>query len=244
MGWLDAHDSAKQLFRRVSILKASHHGRKSGRCGWTENDSFCRDFLNWMDPDHVIISVGKKPKGCDATAWYSKRPSGGNRHVWTTRWHGTVTASYGGALPFDPASVVMGTRYERADEDRSYVQEPTNPVAAKAIDFRIGARRSMSSKGPFREEYYFAGRPLAKYQWLRFYVKNTKLKGRYSLLWRVTNTGDEARKNQDLRGRIESDSGSNAKLERTLYRGTHTMDCWAIQEEQIVGHDRMHITIR
>jgi len=105
--WLGENPASKKLFKDVHVLKASHHGRESGRCGWEENGRIQRDFLNWMDPEYVIISVGKKPESCDATEWYRRRPDDSNRQVLTTRWYGTVWVSYDGTTPFERERICL-----------------------------------------------------------------------------------------------------------------------------------------
>lgn len=45
--------------------------------------------------------------------------------------------------------------------------------------------------------------------------------------WQVTNTGDEARNANDLRGKFES--GTSVKKETARYRGAHFIECFAIR---------------
>jgi len=147
--WLGEHEAAKHLFQGIHVLKASHHGRKSGRCGWEEKGSYKRDFLNWMNPDHVIISVGKKPEGCDATEWYRRRPDNTSRNILTTRWYGTIWASYNGTTPFSRDKVVVETRYDR-NSKRDYVQPLAISSLPKDYTLKIGAKLSPRETGPFR----------------------------------------------------------------------------------------------
>ena len=66
-------------FPKVSILKASHHGRDSG---------YHPESVSAMNPDYVILSVGKKPS-TDASNKYRAVCNGG---TYTTRYHGTIIA--------------------------------------------------------------------------------------------------------------------------------------------------------
>lgn len=61
------------------ILKASHHGRKSG---------YHEAAVTEMDPEYVICSVGKKP-ATDASAEYAKHGA----QVFSTRYNGTIVAT-------------------------------------------------------------------------------------------------------------------------------------------------------
>jgi competence protein ComEC len=61
------------------VLKAAHHGRKSG---------FHDEAVDAMDPSVVICSVGKKPD-TDASAKYAAKGA----DVFSTRYHGTITVT-------------------------------------------------------------------------------------------------------------------------------------------------------
>jgi competence protein ComEC len=61
------------------ILKASHHGRRSG---------YHEAAVRAMDPELVVCSVGKKPS-TDASLEYARQGA----QVLSTRFHGTITAT-------------------------------------------------------------------------------------------------------------------------------------------------------
>lgn len=61
------------------ILKASHHGRRSG---------YHQDAVTAMDPSLVVCSVGKKPT-TDASVDYARHGA----QVLSTRYNGTITAT-------------------------------------------------------------------------------------------------------------------------------------------------------
>jgi len=241
--WLDKYKSVKGLFKNISVLKASHHGRKSGRCGWEDNGIYNREFLNWMDPKYVFISVGKKPENCDATEWYRKRPDKSNRDVLTTRWYGTICTSYDGSSPFDEERVILETRYDRKDKSE-HIEELKLSFIKSEYKFKIGAKISAKPNGPFREECKNSGRSLIKNIHLKFYIKKTDIETPYEVKWRVVNTGAEARIARDLRGKMEDDSGDKIKIEHTKYKGTHYMDCFAIKDGFCIAKDRFFINIK
>jgi len=78
---------------------------------------------------------------------------------------------------------------------------------------------------------------------LRFYIKKLNVPGPVDLVWRVTNTGEEARRVGGLRGKLENDAGARTKKEHTEYRGTHHMDCFVIKDGVCVAKDRFYVNI-
>lgn len=64
------------------------------------------------------------------------------------------------------------------------------------------------------------------------------------IMWKVKNTGEQARSLQKLRGEITQDQGRWEKKESTAYTGTHYVECYAIDEQGIcVAKDRIYISI-
>ncbi len=63
---------------KCDILKASHHGRKSGYHGAA---------LRAMNPGLTVVSVGKKNPDHDASASYRAA----SQYVWSTRWKSDIT---------------------------------------------------------------------------------------------------------------------------------------------------------
>lgn len=68
---------------KTTILKAAHHGRKSG---------YHKEAVKQMRPVYTIVSVGKKPE-TDASNLYRIC----SEHVWSTRWKGTITLTISGS---------------------------------------------------------------------------------------------------------------------------------------------------
>lgn len=240
--WLNDNEPAKRLFKDVHVLKASHHGRKTGRCGWEEDEAFKRDFLNWMDPNYVIISVGKKPENCDATEWYRKRPDGSSRNVLTTRWYGTIWITYDGSSPFTESGITIETRYDRKDKS-DFIENHISPYK-DIYKFKIGAKIDSNENGSFIKEYINNGRALEKDMWLKFYVKETNIPEPYMVKWRVVNRGKEAREANDLRGNIINGVDKESRKEHTKYKGTHYMDSFAHKNGICVAEDRFFVNIK
>jgi len=75
--WEDIYLSYQDDYLRASLLKAAHHGRKSG---------YYQPVVKSISPRYTIVSVGKKPE-TDASHLYSQYSE-----VFSTRYHGTITA--------------------------------------------------------------------------------------------------------------------------------------------------------
>lgn len=72
------YDEHREKLEDVVVLKAPHHGRRS---------SFHRDAVECMDPEYVVLSVGKKPS-TDAHSYYNDACS--NAEVLSTRQYGRI----------------------------------------------------------------------------------------------------------------------------------------------------------
>ena len=249
--WLENNNQAQKLFKGIHLLKASHHGRKSGRCGWEENGKFVRDFLDWMDPECVIISVGKKPKNCDATEWYRKRPNAESRTVLTTRWHGSIIASFEGD-EYDKELVEIETKRDNKDTSE-YIEK----LEDHGIDWNLNPSYKLKIKGNIvykgskqsgRIELHIKsnGKPIEKGKNLLFEVNSDEstLPYDYQTKWRVVNRGEEARTSGDLPGKIESDDAKHQKQEHTKYKGSHYIDCFVIQDNTCIAWDRFYVNIK
>jgi len=86
--WEEIYENHRDELQDISILKASHHGRRSG---------FHRKSVEEMDPNYVVLSVGKKPS-TDAHSYYYDACE--NAEIISTRQHGCVqfTVTERGAL--------------------------------------------------------------------------------------------------------------------------------------------------
>lgn len=90
--WERVIDYAGDILENVSVLKAAHHGRKNG---------LYEEAVRKMDPDYVILSVGKKNEH-DAQADYN-RVCSDDTEIISTRQHGRikVTATEEGEFDVD-----------------------------------------------------------------------------------------------------------------------------------------------
>ena len=76
----DALKSRGDTFRKVNLLKASHHGRKSG---------YHMESVKSINPDLTVVSVGELKAKEDATASYERYS---NKGCYSTLDHGDIIA--------------------------------------------------------------------------------------------------------------------------------------------------------
>lgn len=77
---------------------------------------------------------------------------------------------------------------------------------------------------------------------LEFHVTHN-ISAPYQVYWKVRNFGEEARKRDDLRGKIVKDQGHETKEENTKYKGSHYVECYIIKNNYCVARDRIDIPI-
>jgi hypothetical protein len=100
------------------------------------------------------------------------------------------------------------------------------PMAAPTR-FRIGAQLSKRSGfRPFTYQYRSGGEKLRKGLTIRFRVECTFDRS-VDYYWQITNTGDEARWADDLRGGFKVDG--TVHEERTKYTGEHCVQCFVVK---------------
>lgn len=85
--------------------------------------------------------------------------------------------------------------------------------------------------------------PLLADKKLMFWIEQIDVPGTYSIVWKVLNRGDEARRRDCIRGQIVKDEGHNEKIEHTQFRGDHIVECYAIQNGVVVAKDRIVVPI-
>ena len=85
------------------------------------------------------------------------------------------------------------------------------------------------------------GEPLEKHCTLRFHAI-TGVKKPSKIMWQITNTGDEARQADCLRGNFElSNNGVFGRTENTLYTGSHSVQCFVLKNNVCVAKSKIYI---
>jgi hypothetical protein len=65
----------------------------------------------------------------------------------------------------------------------------------------------------------------------------------YRLFWKVRNGGQEAANVNQLRGEIAPDAGNNQKIETTMYKGTHYVECYVVANGRVVARDHQTVIV-
>lgn len=65
----------------------------------------------------------------------------------------------------------------------------------------------------------------------------------YTIMWKVLNVGDEARRKNMIRGQLVPDTGYRTKKETTDFRGDHVVECYVIKNEVVVARAQIEVPI-
>lgn len=85
--------------------------------------------------------------------------------------------------------------------------------------------------------------PLRKERRLEFVIEHCNAPLPYQIKWKIKNLGEEARRRNDLRGKIYDDQGCRSRREATKYAGEHYAECYVIKDGVCVAKDRIDVPI-
>jgi hypothetical protein len=130
-------------------------------------------------------------------------------------------------------------RYSRAPQEQMIHERgfELNLTHTATIDSRV-----MRLPG-FRHGSLRAIGSVDKGRWLEFRA-STDVPPPYAILWKVRNFGEEAIAAAQLRGTIEDGDSPHTKKERTLYRGTHWIECYVVKDRVVRATQRHLVRIR
>jgi hypothetical protein len=128
--------------------------------------------------------------------------------------------------------------WKRAVEGEQFIED-TYPWVGGYTAQIIGkvAPKTGSRSGLLRQI-----RRLQTQRTLEFTVK-TDARGPYDVYWKVRNSGDEAARADDLRGKIVREERGVVHTETTKYRGHHYIECYIVLNGTIVATDHQTVTI-
>ncbi|MEA2369944.1 MAG: hypothetical protein QOH12_338 [Solirubrobacteraceae bacterium] len=86
------------------------------------------------------------------------------------------------------------------------------------------------------------GNRVLKGRTLTFRIAHCDVPAPYEIYWKVRNGGAEAADRHALRGEITS--AGNTKVETTLYRGSHWVECYIVKDGVCVARNRHPVIIR
>lgn len=79
---------------------------------------------------------------------------------------------------------------------------------------------------------------------LLFKVASCNVPDDFDIYWKVLNRGSVAKEKNQIRGQIVKDIGLKTLEERTSFRGSHFVECYAVQNGIVVARDRLSVPIQ
>lgn len=110
---------------------------------------------------------------------------------------------------------------------------PWRALSRPLFQVNVVASRYNSRNGSLLNKVPSGARPLPKHNWLRFQALSPvgiPLSGDFNIHWRVTNTDEEARRANCLRGGFETCNDAAARWEQLAYRGVHTVEAFIVRK--------------
>jgi hypothetical protein len=135
--------------------------------------------------------------------------------------------------------VTLFTRFGRralpANFDRlPHKQRPRwRSLPVPLFQVSVIATRHASRNGVWIDTPSSGAGPLPKRNWLRFMARTgmgTPISHDYEIHWRVTNTDQEAKRANALRGGFERSNDGSSRWERLEYRGVHTVEAFIVRK--------------
>lgn len=78
---------------------------------------------------------------------------------------------------------------------------------------------------------------------LKFYITVCDVPEPFSVIWKVRNVGEIAKKKNQIRGQLLDDDGSRSKIESSTFHGPHFVECFIIKNDYCVARDRIDVPI-
>jgi hypothetical protein len=126
-------------------------------------------------------------------------------------------------------------------EEEEYIEDLYKVVSTS---FSIKLEILIDQSGSFRERRLSRLIFLNKRHSPTYRVIESNIPVQYSVLWKIKNSGPEARDLDKLRGEIHKDDGSKERSgEKALYSGVHYVEVYAIKDGVCVAKDRVYVKI-
>lgn len=78
---------------------------------------------------------------------------------------------------------------------------------------------------------------------LRFVVTGCTVQQPYDLRWKVLNSGSEAERRDMIRGQIVESTRTNTRVEHSVFKGAHVVECYVVKDGVVVARDRIEVPI-
>lgn len=141
----------------------------------------------------------------------------------------------------DPVELAQGgdlTKIDKAILLPSWRQLPKWTLATSVAPLTVKARLT-AYKGDRRGKALHSGSAAEPGRWIEFKAlteDGRSLSGALETHWRITNTGEPARRVSALRGDFYASTGSHSRWEKLEYRGVHQVEAFLVnQARQVVG---------
>jgi len=190
---------------------------------WNETPRKRETFFEWLDTverehNDLLSDSGFTALGQRIAESYGERDASVVLQKYTKRAGTIVSVSRNTAL---------------SKFNVSYRQKPLWPVAQR---YYVSISVQAARKG-FRTINFASGScAIPKYYSLRFQAK-TDVPRPFQAHWQVVNTGDEACRQNDLRGGFYQGEENDAlvRKERTRYTGMHWIECFIVKDDRCVA---------
>lgn len=245
------------LAYRFLSLTSTYNYTGNGSLGYLSRDFF--EFLSNEERKERYLALGSNQYVRVKTPWFgraakkaydlccdaiSAEDSVGENDKWRkvfgrafpTRKAGIMEARIGlGSLTTDSSSWVdteefVEDRYSidikhHIELDCTVTQNGFSPQSLKnmlARRFRLSARKSLL----FRVD-----------------MTDVTVEEPYTIMWKVLNVGEEARRRNLIRGQLIADTGHGTRKESTDFRGDHVVECYLIKNEVVVARAQIEVPI-
>ena len=145
--------------------------------------------------------------------------------------------------PFPPAPTTVDESAVKSFRD---TEEYIDDMHGVDIRYTLNIDCEISQDG-FRTELLnkmlAKGFPLRVSKKLRFFVTSCNVPAPYTIKWKIRNVGDAAERKDQIRGQIWVDGGNNSRNERTTFKGSHFVECYAIKNNICVARERIDVPI-
>jgi hypothetical protein len=133
----------------------------------------------------------------------------------------------------------FGRRALPANFDRlPHKQRPRwRGLPAPLFQVQVFANLHASRKGAWIDTPRSGSAVLPKQNWLKFYPQTslgTPIGGDFEVHWRVTNTDEEAKRANALRGGFERSNDGSSHWEQLQYRGVHSVEAFVVRKRDQV----------
>ena len=190
---------------------------------WNETVRKREVFLDWLDTveqehNDLLSDSGFRTLGQRLTESYGNRDTSVVLQKYSKKTGSAMDVTRRIALPIFSVS---------------HRQEPLWPVAQR---YQVSISARATRKG-FRTFNFASGsRAIPKCYSLRFEA-NTNAPRPFDVHWQVVNTGDEARRENGLRGGFYPGEGKDGlvRKESTRYTGKHWIECFIVKDSQCIA---------